>query len=74
MKTLEQTAQGFVKGFERFADEMGADLKIDGMDFVDQMRAVLADSKWSRKERNQIIDLAFKEMLGKGYFIIGEGA
>jgi hypothetical protein len=73
MKTIEQTAQGFVRGFEKFTGnaEGDATIRIDGMDFVDQMRAVLQDSKWSRSEQRQIIDLAFQTMLERDYFIIG---
>lgn len=73
MKTLEQTAQGLVTGFEKFTGNTQGDvtIRIDGMDFVDQCRAVLSQSKWTRAEQRQIIDLAFQTMLDRDYFITG---
>ena len=75
MKTPEQTAQGFVKGFELFRAELQGDVKVDGMDFIDRCRDMLMlETTYSRSERNEILDLTFKTMLNKGYFIIGAEA
>ena len=72
MKTPEQVAQGFIKGFERFADELGGDIKVDGMDFIDRCKDMLMlETTYTRTQRNEILDLTFKSMLEKGYFIIG---